>query len=280
MAPVSAIPPVVELAGPQIISNVLHWGLFGTLTVQLYLYYEAFPNDRLVNKWLVYTVYALELVQTILITHGFFAIFGFGFADPAALLNVDFGWLAIPIMSGLVALVWQSFSAYRVYLLSKSPFIPVFIIAVAVSSSVGAFFVHVSKRDTTYGLWRLKKWLRFPGHLWLAGSALDDVVIAVCMTYYLSKHDIKFRQTRVIVSKLTRLIIETGSITALIALITLALFYAFPTNTYYEPSAMIIPTLYANTMLAVFNSRFQILGGRGTGTPTADMLMSTASSLA
>jgi hypothetical protein len=65
------------------------------------LYYEAFPNDRLVNKWLVYTVYALELVQTILITHGFFAIFGFGFADPAALLNVDFGWLAIPIMSGL-----------------------------------------------------------------------------------------------------------------------------------------------------------------------------------
>jgi hypothetical protein len=30
----------------------------------------------------------------------------------------------------VVALVWQSFSAYRVYLLSKSPFIPVFIIAV------------------------------------------------------------------------------------------------------------------------------------------------------
>ncbi|KAJ7908196.1 hypothetical protein B0H13DRAFT_2331599 [Mycena leptocephala] len=267
MAPVSAIPPVVELAGPQIISNVLHWGLFGTLTVQLYLYYEAFPNDWLVNKCLVYTVYTLELVQTILITQAMFATFGFGFGDPGALVKPNFAWLGVHIMAGLVALIGQSFYAYRVYMLSRSPFIPVFIVTFAIASSVGAFLA---------GAYTFEGPL---GQLWLAGSALADIVIAVCMTYCLSKYDIKFRQTRVLVSKLTRLTIETGSVTALITLVTLTLFYVFPDNVYYQPSATIISTLYANTMLAVLNSRFQILGGRGAGTPTADMMMSTPSSL-
>lgn len=65
------------------------------------LYYEAFPNDRLVNKCLVYTVYTLELVQTILITQAMFATFGFGFGDPGALVKANFAWLAVPIMAGL-----------------------------------------------------------------------------------------------------------------------------------------------------------------------------------
>ncbi|KAJ7302024.1 hypothetical protein DFH08DRAFT_945856 [Mycena albidolilacea] len=246
-----------------IVADVLHWVLFGTLTVQFYLYYKAFPNDRLANKYLVYALYVLELIQTILTTHSMFVTFGVGFSDPEALMNMDFGWLAVPIMSGLgntvlmqshtVALIGQSFYAYRVYLLSCSPFIPTLIITVAIASSVGAFFVAAC---TFEGLL---------GHLWLIGSALADIVIAICMTHYLSKYDTKFRQTRAVLSKLTRLIIETGSVTASITLVTLALFYAFPDKSYYSPSAMIIPALYTNTILAVLNSRFQILGGRGMG---------------
>jgi hypothetical protein len=65
------------------------------------LYYLAFPKDRLSTKCLVYGVYALEVVETILVTHDSFAAFGYGFGDISALTRIDFNWLSIPIMSGL-----------------------------------------------------------------------------------------------------------------------------------------------------------------------------------
>jgi hypothetical protein len=49
---------------------------------------------------------------------------------------------------------------------------------------------------------------------------------------------------------------------AAVALTNLALFFAFPGRTYFTAGAL-LPKLYANTIFAVLNSRFQILGGRG-----------------
>jgi len=48
---------------------------------------------------------------------------------------------------------------------------------------------------------------------------------------------------------------------ALVALITLILFFVFPA--YFITPAFVLPTLYANTILAVLNSRFQFLDDRG-----------------
>ncbi|KAJ6476524.1 hypothetical protein C8R47DRAFT_1220363 [Mycena vitilis] len=84
---------VVELSGPLIVGYLLHWGLFGTLTIQL-----SFPKDRIANKALVYSI---ELVQTILISWDAFTIFGYGFLDLSAVTKMDFAWLSIPIMSGV-----------------------------------------------------------------------------------------------------------------------------------------------------------------------------------
>ncbi|KAJ7142374.1 hypothetical protein C8R44DRAFT_602710, partial [Mycena epipterygia] len=78
-----------------------HWGLFGTLAIQLYLYYEAFPNDQLSTKCLVYTVFTIQLVQTILMTHDAFQTFGYGYGETYRLKAVNFNQLTIPVMSGL-----------------------------------------------------------------------------------------------------------------------------------------------------------------------------------
>ncbi|KAJ7127864.1 hypothetical protein C8R44DRAFT_701277 [Mycena epipterygia] len=267
---------IVQVSGPLFIGFILHWGLFGTLTTQLYLYYQAFPRDRLFNKALVYTIYAIEFVQTILITHDGFLIFGYGFLDISALTKVNFDWLTVPIMGGLVAFIGQSFYAYRVYVVSKSLSVPLLIVVVSLTSSVGAFIAGgftfqagditlLTNRKTSIAV-----------GVWCGGSALSDIIIAACMTYYLTKHDTKFRQTQVLLSELTRLIIETGSLTALVALVNLALFLALPHNLYYTTPGGILPKLYANTILVVLNSRFHILGGRETHvSTTSDTLSAT-----
>ncbi|KAJ6580128.1 hypothetical protein DFH09DRAFT_979386, partial [Mycena vulgaris] len=257
----SALPPgfqVFEFSGPLLIGALLNWGLFGTLSVQVYLYYQAFPNDRLLTKSLIYILFTIDVVQTILITHDAFATFGYGFGDVSAVTKLRFDWLTIPIIGGLVAFIGQSFYAYRIYVLSKSWFIPMFIVTLSLTSAVAAFLDSAFSLEvmTTARLTTPKTTVA--GGVWLGGACASDLIITGCMTYYLSTVDSAFRRTRVFLSKLIRLTIETGSVTALVTLTALVLFYAFPNRNYDLVPGFIIPTLYANTILAILNARIRI----------------------
>ncbi|KAK0212264.1 hypothetical protein DFS33DRAFT_1376778 [Desarmillaria ectypa] len=275
MQPVPAGYPVVRLSGPVIFAGLLHWGLFGTLSVQLYLYYLAFPNDRQFTKCLVYGIYVVEVVQTILVTHDAFATFGYGFGDMEALLGMHFDWLTVPVMSAVAACVGQVFYAYRIFILSKSRIVPMFVTCVSLTSSVAAIITGVycfqagnltklNNRKTSIAL-----------GIWCGSSALCDIVIASCMTYYLMRNDTGFRRTHLLVIKLIRLTIETGSVTAIVALLNLILFFAFPGRIFYTTPAMLMPNLYANTVYMVLNSRIRIIGGRDTYTSSTEMSIPT-----
>ncbi|KAJ7734367.1 hypothetical protein DFH07DRAFT_688173, partial [Mycena maculata] len=247
-----------------ILGFLLNWGLFGSLSVQLYLYYLAFPDDRTFAK--VYTVYLIEFVATIMLTHDAFSIYGYGFTDPSAATTLSLSWLEVPVMGGFVAFLAQSFYSYRAHVLSKSLLIPCLITAVSAVSE--PFLLPVSWLNsvqagsvTNLEVHRVKS-----AQVWLRSSAICDITIAVCMTYYLTKNDTGFHRTHQLVSRLTRLIIETGSLTAVVALAALILLLALPRDVYYSTPVTILVELYANTILVVLNSRMKIVGGRGTET--------------
>ncbi|KAK0459319.1 uncharacterized protein EV420DRAFT_1642291 [Desarmillaria tabescens] len=143
MLPVPAGYPVARLSGPVLVACLLHWGLFGTLSVQLYLYYLAFPKDRKFTKYLVYGLYIIEVAQTILVTHDAFATFGSGFGDMEALTGMHFDWLTVPIMSAVAACVGQVFYAYRIFILSKSRIVPIFVTCVSLTSSAAAIITGI-----------------------------------------------------------------------------------------------------------------------------------------
>jgi hypothetical protein len=65
------------------------------------LYHQAFPNDRLFTKALVYTIGLIETVQTIWLVHDAFLVFGYGFSDPLELTKMHSEWLLIPVVSGV-----------------------------------------------------------------------------------------------------------------------------------------------------------------------------------
>ncbi|KAK0474444.1 hypothetical protein IW261DRAFT_1498991 [Armillaria novae-zelandiae] len=274
MQPVPEGFPIERLSGPLIVAYLLHWGLFGTLSVQLYLYYLAFPKDRNVIKCLVYSIYIIEFIETMLFTHDAFAVFGYGFGDIEALMGMHFNWLAVPIMSGVIAFAGQAFYAYRIFVLSKSRLIPLFVLCVSLTSSVAAIITgaYAFQEDSVTKLDR-----KISIAIGIAGgaSALCDIIIAVCMTYYLMRSNTNFRRTRILVSNLIRLIIETGIMTAVIVVINLILFFAFPHQTFYGATSILIPKLYANAILMVLNSRIRIVGGRDTYTSSADMSITT-----
>ncbi|KAK0223760.1 hypothetical protein IW262DRAFT_1458792 [Armillaria fumosa] len=266
MQPVPVSYPIAELSGPYIVAGLLNWGLFGTLSVQLYLYYLAFPNDRQPLKYLVYDIYVTEFMQTMFVAHDI----------------MNFLWITVPIMSTIVSCVGQVFYAYRIFILSKSRIIPISIICVSLTSSVAAMItgVYAFQAGTVLKLGDRKTSIAIG--IWCGASALCDILIAICMTYYASSFDISlmrsntgFHRTRVLVTKIIRLTIETGSATAIVTLLTFILFIGFPGHTYHPAPALLVPKLYANAIYMVLNSRFQIIGGRDTYMSSTDMSITT-----
>ncbi|KAK0227585.1 hypothetical protein IW262DRAFT_1454726 [Armillaria fumosa] len=267
--------PIEKLTGPMVVASLLHWGLFGTLSVQLYLYYLAFPNDRNFTKYIVYGIYIVEIVQTMFVTHDAFAVFGYGFGDLIAATDMHFNWFAVPIMSGIVACVGQVFYGFRIFILSKSQIIPIFITCLSLTSTVASIVTGVYSFEAGNIIELNKRKINIAVGIWCGSSALCDIVIAICMTYYLMRSSTNFRRTQLLITKLIRLTIETGSVTAAVALATVALFFLFPHQTYYTTPALLIPKLYANTVFMVLNSRMRIMGGRDTYTSSTDTSIPT-----
>ncbi|KAJ7327852.1 hypothetical protein DFH08DRAFT_816026 [Mycena albidolilacea] len=263
------------LVDTQILGYLLNWGLLGALTVQLYLYYGAFPQDPGFTKFLVYTVYTIVLVQTVLMTHRAFTSFVYGFGDPSALTSLGFEWFSLPILSGLVAFIGQAFYAYRICTLSKSWKMPVFIVTVSLINSIGAFLTgYFARQSGSFSL------LNSPGNaissaVGLGGSALSDIIIAFCLTYSLKllKSDTGFRGTHALILRLIWITIETGCATAVMALTSLILMFAFPGKVYFFTPAVVLSMLYANNIVAVLNSRSQILNARGCGGPNRSTIV-------
>lgn len=65
------------------------------------MYHIAFPRDAWITKSLVYIVYILETVQTILVTHDAFTYFAAGFGNVDTLGRAQLEWLAVPTISGI-----------------------------------------------------------------------------------------------------------------------------------------------------------------------------------
>jgi hypothetical protein len=82
----------------------------------------------------------------------------------------------------------------------------------------------------------------------------------------LRRRDDLIPKTQALVTKLVRLIVETGMLTAMTATIDLILFMVFPHTAYHAAVALTLAKLYSNSMLVILNSRLTIPGGRNGGT--------------
>ncbi|KAK0493103.1 hypothetical protein EDD18DRAFT_1357027 [Armillaria luteobubalina] len=275
MPPVPAGYHIERVSGPIIVGYLLHWGLFGTLSVQLYLYYLAFPEDRQFVKSVVYGIYIVELVQTILVAHDAFAVFGYGFGDLEAITEMRFNWLILPVMIAIAAFVGQTFYAYRIYILSGSRIVPAVVFCLSFTSTVASIITGVDYFQAGDLLQLNERMTSISGGILCGGSALCDIVIAVCMTYYLMRSKTGFCRTQILVTKIARLTIETGSATAIANLVAIILFLAFPRQTFYMAPSLVISKLYANSIYMVLNSRVQIMGGRDTYRSSTDLEITT-----
>ncbi|KIK56245.1 hypothetical protein GYMLUDRAFT_230338 [Collybiopsis luxurians FD-317 M1] len=262
------LPANIEvIAGPLLLGYLFNWGLYGALAVQVYIYYMSFPKDRLAVKCLVMAIFAIETVQTILCAHDAFAAYASGFGNLTAVTSSHTEWFNTPILSGIVSCTVQLFYAYRISVLSGTKIWSIIIAATAITQGTAAIVQGVQDHLIT-DFAQLQKEAFASDVVWAVGSAVCDIMIACVMSYYLSRKDTGFKQTRVLVHKLVRLTIETGALTATCATVYIVLFIALPHVQYYLAVGLTLAKLYSNTLLLIFNSRVRVIGGRDTSQST------------
>ncbi|KAK0461517.1 hypothetical protein IW261DRAFT_1631432 [Armillaria novae-zelandiae] len=200
--------------------------VFNTFS-SLDLYCLAFPKDWSFIRYLIYSIYAAEFGQAMLVTHDVFLVFGYGFGD-------------ILIGSPFLSRVQLGFYAYQILALSRSQTVSAFVICVSLTSSVAGIIAGV--------------------YSFQAGDITQLGNQKIFITFRLMRSNTGFCRTQMLITKLICLTIEMGSVTAIVALLTFILFYAFPHDTFYGVPAVMMTKLYANTLYVMLNSRIRIMG--------------------
>ncbi|ESK93806.1 hypothetical protein Moror_13056 [Moniliophthora roreri MCA 2997] len=257
----------LHMAGPLLLGYFLNWGLFGILTVQVYIYWLSFPNDTRVAQALVYCIYGLEISQTILLTHDAFQSFVYGFMDHTSVDRLHLMWLDTYLFDGLIGFLVQVYFATRIHgLLSRTKTLPGIIVLLSISQCAGAISISTIMKDISFISESDDDGYNYaalvPGVIWFGCGITADILIAVTMVYALSRFDTLFHETQNLIQRLNRLAMETGGLIAVTSLVQPLLWFFFPTRFYHLTPALIIGKLYSNSLLAALNSRVRIRGER------------------
>ncbi|KAF9449929.1 hypothetical protein P691DRAFT_702393 [Macrolepiota fuliginosa MF-IS2] len=255
--------------------------LFGITTVQTYLYYLAFPNDRMALKYLVYGIHAIGTFQTGLTLHDLFVLYvsRYGYIKPK-MPNDQPDWnsglyfiVTIPICGSIVSCAVQLFYADRIRRLTGHIFIPSLLCALAMLQCAGAIMVaagtyppQIGNKDPgpPDGAPQQMNGIGFIGSLlWSSTSSACDVLIAICMLFHLWKlrEFVMHSELPGRISKLMIIIVETGTLTAVVAISFILTFLLAPGGFFMIPG-LSVGKFYAISLLAILNNRFRIVGGR------------------
>ncbi|KAF8186049.1 hypothetical protein K438DRAFT_1973421 [Mycena galopus ATCC 62051] len=236
--PVPLPPNIGSITSSQLIGTLLNFFLFGTLFIQVYVYSACFPKDRPAIKWLVYIVFLTMALCVCLNAADAHYWYASGFGDITkfgqALLfcyrisvfrSGAIWWSGLIAMSSLVQAVGGVGGGVKAFIASNEQHDPVRTILV---------------------------------YMWLVGDAVADLLIAATMTYVLTQASES--QTRTIVRGVVRLVIETNTFSASVAIVGLVLFATMPTADYFicpwvPLRTMILPGIYSNTLLVLLNNR-------------------------
>ncbi|KAJ7496711.1 hypothetical protein FB451DRAFT_201146 [Mycena latifolia] len=235
---------------------MISYVLFGFTTLQTYIYFSRFPNDRRPLKWLVGFVWCCEMAHVICVGAALYTMTITYFGQVERLVRVPDSLTAGISFSGLVGPSVQSFFAFRIYRLSESWWIPCLCwglsftrIGGATALSVeGIKMVTLEQFETQWG------WL--VASVWGIGAA-NDLILAGTLAYLFSRQRSESlpKRTLKVMDKLIVWTIETGAVTSFAGVATLVCFLVDRDNFAWLAWYICTTRLFSNALLASLNSR-------------------------
>ncbi|KAF8728542.1 hypothetical protein AX14_006515 [Amanita brunnescens Koide BX004] len=128
------------------VGNIINLYLYGALTVQLYLYYTFFPKDSRIFKGVIYAVFLIETIHTILL------IYDLGLLLFHRIHFPRMTRIVVPVCGGTAAFLTQAIYAYRIRIITKRKRVSGFITTVYRFGEwlSNKLIVHIGYCVTTY----------------------------------------------------------------------------------------------------------------------------------
>ncbi|KAH8806623.1 hypothetical protein DL96DRAFT_1822519 [Flagelloscypha sp. PMI_526] len=255
-------PPVgsFEALAPKFIGYLLNVALCGILIHQVYIYNVAFSKDPWGMKLIVYFVFILELAQTVVQIRDNYKTNVLQYGNPAMFDDGQTGWLSIPVLTSLSSAIVQGFFGFRIRLLSNS-WIAAGAVWVLSLTQLGAGLAQGIK-SYPLKLHDIVTKTKREVIIWMGTKALADVLIAIVLSYYLTRMRTGMDDTNNIVTRIVRLTVGTGVLTAIAALLVMILYLTSPPWLFLLATS--ISKIYSNSMMVMFNRRIEIRSKGGS----------------
>ncbi|KAJ7018423.1 hypothetical protein C8F04DRAFT_1277724 [Mycena alexandri] len=255
----SSVPEVGQLTIPTFVGTLLNWGLLGALAVQVYLYFYAFPRDRLIFKLAVGFIMVAEILQTLGKETREMLLSSSGKGGGLRRISISLvgrGSVVQVMVGSTIGVVSQTFFAWRISILGRTRFIPAVIMAITAVQFSSAIWTSVLMlRVKTFS--QLQIHLLKPPAVWLAATAAADLVCAATTAFYVIRNRRgNFSPTTLAaLSRVLKVTVETGALCAVFASVNLYLFIKYDGNNYHLGVCNWIPITSSRKIM---NSRAHI----------------------
>ncbi|KAJ7477028.1 hypothetical protein B0H11DRAFT_2281646 [Mycena galericulata] len=244
--------------GPEEVGVIVGAWMFGMFTLQAFNYFSYFSNDNTRLRVSVAVLWVLEFVHVILSCVGLYrtTVTHFGDGPNVLLINKAIG-LSL-IISAIVGPGVQVFFADRVRILSGHLWIPVICWFLSFLRAISLLGVCAATLVTPFIPEFKAKWD------WLVLSSIAistsvDVVVAIslCTLLWQRRTRSSVQSTQQTIDSLLAWTINTGLLTSA-ASIMMLIFFVTMQNFAWLTMLLVIPRLFANSMLASLNSRIKL----------------------
>ncbi|KAH8830940.1 hypothetical protein DL96DRAFT_1707732 [Flagelloscypha sp. PMI_526] len=248
-------PSLVTLAGPPLLAFFFNLILSGVLIVQVRVI--SFCPALLISYCKISIT--LEMLQTVIQCYDKFELYAKEFGNVANLDKGRLSWFSIAILTGAIV---QAFLGWKIFTLSKNWYIASFIWALTLLSAISGmvqgvlvFGMPISELSCS------REWEWYQSmQIFFIATAVDDVIIAGVLTYYLHRMRSGIKTTDKVITKIITLTVETGSITDKFNQYPLGAIIIVITSFVAPPWFLVLTDckLYANNLMVMFNRRLTI----------------------
>ncbi|KAI0326124.1 hypothetical protein GY45DRAFT_1374223 [Cubamyces sp. BRFM 1775] len=240
--------------GAFLLATFIGLMLYGLTLHQSYRYFRLFSADILLLKTIVVLTVITETIHIFLCTHICYFYLVTNYFNPAVLLEGVWSFQVLPIATTIVISLSQGFFARRVYLLGARfrpivaviPILMLVAIGFAIATSVESFI------SGTFANFQRHTWLISAG---FGAALLIDVLLSGALVITLHGSRTGFERTDSLIDVLIIYNINTGLLTGVFSVLSLVFAVVAPDNLIYSAFNLIATKCYANSLLAVLNSR-------------------------
>jgi len=246
---------VVSFYGPMLMGVFVSLILYGILVLQIWNYFQNYKRDHRNLKLFVLYLLIVETAESLIAMGIMFEPLIVENGKPAGTTMLPYLLPCLPIMDTLVSTPVHLFTAWRIYVITQSYWMPILISMISLTSFGTSFY----SMETTAKVKMIAHKSKLTHPYFLLTAAATDILITATLIYSLNKRRSQARsQTDVILRKIMRWSLQTGSLTTAFTLAEVIAIYTSPKTAISFAFDFPIPKLYSNALLSTLNARSRL----------------------